>query len=341
MVTIAVRSSSICHQGHNSHHRAAALSGRSAVRRFLQFSPQRQQRFGSHRSRRPRLNPFRAQFLLLALAVLFTSTCACAATCNSFSGTSVSFGTYTGAAVSPGSSPFRINCPNGQTYQILLDKGQSPSGSELVREMTNGANTLKYGLYQDAAHTNNFGNSTATGYYPATGTGTTQTVPVYPLLTAGQTVAPGTYTDTITATLGANSSGSTTFTVTATVVANCTISATALAFGTYTSNASKTATSTIFVTCTNMTTYTVGLNQGASVGATVNTRAMTGPSAALLYYHIYQQSSHSTGWNNTDVTVAGTGTGSAQTLTAYGIILSGQLVRPGSYTDTIVANITY
>jgi spore coat protein U-like protein len=253
----------------------------------------------------------------------------------------VNFGTYTGTVVSPGSSPLSLNCPSGQGYQVLLNQGQSSGGSETVRQMTSGGTTLNYGLYQNASRTNNFGNSSGTGYYPGNGTGATQSIPIYPQLAAGQNVAPGTYTDIVTATLGGSSSGSTTFSVTATVASSCTISATALAFGTYVSTSDSTTTSTLSINCTNTTPYSISLDVGVSAGATPTTRGMTGAGGALLHYHIYQDPAHSVGWSVSPNALAGTGTGSTQTITAYGIVLSGQTVAPGSYADTITATITY
>ena len=280
-------------------------------------------------------------WLLLTFAMFFGSDRADAATCTSFTATAVNFGTYTGTVVSPGSSPFTINCPSGQSYQILLNQGQSSTGTETVRKMSNGTARLNYGLYQNAAHTTNFGNSSASGYVPGTGSGTAQTIPMYPQLTAGQNVATGTYTDTITASLGGASTGTTTFTVTATVTGSCTISAAALAFGTYISSASSNATSTLSLNCTTNITYTVGLDAGTTSGATVTTRSMTGPTANVLSYQLYQDAAHKVAWNTSDSTASGTGTGAAQTLTVYGTIASSQNVSPGSYKDTVTATVTY
>src|ERR1700758_48857 len=115
-----------------------------------------------------------------------------------------------------------------------------------------------------------------------------------------------------------------TFQVTATVLATCMISASNLGFGNY-SGAAATGTATITVTCTNTSPYNVGLNAGTASGATVTTRKMVGPGGQTV---------------GTD-TVAGTGNGSAQTLTVYGQVSAGQYVAPGAYSDTITATITY
>ncbi len=128
--------------------------------------------------------------------------------------------------------------------------------------------------------------------------------------------------------------------VTATVQANCTITTGSMAFGTYTGAAAST-TATLTVTCTNTTPYTVGLNAGATSGATVTTRQMLN-GAATLNYGLFTNSSWTTNWGNTTGSwVAGTGAGSAQTLTVYGQIPAAQFVTPGSYTDTVLATVTY
>jgi len=133
----------------------------------------------------------------------------------------------------------------------------------------------------------------------------------------------------------------TTFQVTATVQATCTISAGALAFGPYT-GALISSTSTITVTCTNTSPYNVGLNPGATTGATVTTRQMLN-GGAKLNYALFQDSGYTKNWGQTvgTDTEAGTGNGAAQTLTVYGQVAAGQYPNPGSYTDTVTATVTY
>jgi spore coat protein U-like protein len=62
--------------------------------------------------------------------------------------------------------------------------------------MLNGAAALNYGLYTDAGHTTNFATLAS-----ANGTGSGVVTTVYGQVAAGQYVAPGTYTDTVTATV--------------------------------------------------------------------------------------------------------------------------------------------
>ncbi len=257
------------------------------------------------------------------------------------SATNVNFGNYTGSTVSLGGSPLSVTCPSGDTYQILLGAGQGSGASPTVRKMTNGSYTLSYGLYQNSAHTSNWGNSSGTGYEQSTGTGSAQTFYVYPQLTSGQVVPPGTYTDTISVSTMYN--GMATFTVTATVVANCTLSAGALAFGNYVPTAQTLTTTTITVTCTDTTTYNVGLDGGIGSESSGYTRYMTGAGGEEIPYHFFSDSARSTEWGNTvgTDTVAGTGTGSAQALTVYGIVYTSHYATPGSYTDTVTATVTY
>lgn len=134
----------------------------------------------------------------------------------------------------------------------------------------------------------------------------------------------------------------TTFNVTATVLKDCIVSATALPFGNYI-GAAVNVSSTVTVTCTSGTTYTVGLNQGLTTGATVTTRQMgiTQP-AGGLNYSLLTTSYSGANWGNTSGSwVSGTGNGAAQALTVYGVLPAAQYVPPGSYTDTITATVTY
>ncbi|WAS59068.1 Csu type fimbrial protein [Burkholderia ambifaria] len=132
-----------------------------------------------------------------------------------------------------------------------------------------------------------------------------------------------------------------TMAISATVDATCQISTTPLAFSTYTGSQTD-ATATVSVTCTNTTPYNVGFDAGLGAGATVTTRTMS-ITGASLPYSLFQDAGRTVNWGNTvgTDTVAGTGTGSAQTLTVYGRIGAGQLVTPGAYTDTITATVTY
>lgn len=139
----------------------------------------------------------------------------------------------------------------------------------------------------------------------------------------------------------------TTFGVSATIVDSCSVSATALGFGNVDpvslAGTAVDATTTVDVTCANGTAYDVGLDAGTASGATVTTRQMTS-GANTLNYALYSDSGRTTNWGNTVATdtVTGTGDGTAQSLTVYGRIPSGQGTVPtGAYSDTITVTVTY
>ncbi|WP_404712934.1 spore coat U domain-containing protein [Sphingomonas sp. MMS24-J13] len=132
------------------------------------------------------------------------------------------------------------------------------------------------------------------------------------------------------------------FNVTANVQATCSVSATNMAFGAYT-GVQLVSTSSLSITCTNTTGYAVGLDAGTATGATVTSRKMTGPAAATLGYGLYRDGGHTSNWGQTagTDTVAGTGSGTAQSLTVYGLVPAGQTPPAGSYSDTITVTVSY
>lgn len=140
--------------------------------------------------------------------------------------------------------------------------------------------------------------------------------------------------------------------VSATVTANCTIDASSgVAFGAYdpvvtnaSTGADLTSTGTISTTCTNGASVTVTLGQGANAdtGSTDSApiRRMLAGASDYLSYQLYTDSGHTTVWDNT--TGAGvTGTGAAVSTTVYGLVTKGQNVKSGSYSDTVVATVTF
>jgi len=101
--------------------------------------------------------------------------------------------------------------------------------------------------------------------------------------------------------------------------------------------------SSIAVSCTNTTPYNVGFDKGVN-GAAVTTRQMKGgPTNELISYSIYSNAGRTTNWGNTvgTDTVAGTGSGSAQTIQVYGRVPPQTTPTPGNYTDTITVTVTY
>jgi spore coat protein U-like protein len=122
------------------------------------------------------------------------------ATC-AISATTAAFGSYTGV-VSDTTSIVTVTCSNTTTYNIGLNAGLGTGATVTNRAMT-GPNSalLNYGLFQDAAHSVNWGDTVGTDTVTGTGDGLAQTVTIFGQVSAGQFVAPGAYLDTITATI--------------------------------------------------------------------------------------------------------------------------------------------
>jgi spore coat protein U-like protein len=266
-------------------------------------------------------------------AVLLAALCtqrAIAATCTLSITSPLNFGTYTGTQIRS-TTPYVVTCPGG-SWDIPMNAGMGVGATETLRYLTGpGGAELGYEIFRDSAYSENWGNTTAT---EETGTGNYDGT-IYAQLLSGQSGPPGTYTDTVdTATTDY-------FTLTVTIQPACSISANPLSFGNY-SGALLNGTTTLSVTCTDTTPYDVGLSAGTTTGATVTNRMMTGPGGATLDYSLSSNATHTTNWgNSTGSWVAGTGTGSAQTLTVYGQIPANQHTTSGTYTDTIIATVNY
>jgi spore coat protein U-like protein len=292
-----------------------------------------------------------------------------AATC-SFSVTNVAFGSInvTANAAVDTTATLSVTCSGLAltTVQVCVNFGAGSGGAANAsdRYMLSGANKLQYSLYSDPGRTTVWGSNlwAGAGAGPISinvplllGTNTvTQTV--YGRVFSGQqTVPAGSYLSTFSATdaeiqygalgLGCGllpQTATTTFNVTAAVPTTCTVAANNLNFGTVGLLAVNTgSTTTLSPVCTNGTPYNVGLNQGLN-GSSVTTRQMNAGSA-LVNYSLYSNSGRTTNWGNTvgTDTVAGTGTGSAQSLTVYGRIPPQTTPAPGTYNDTIVVTLTY
>jgi spore coat protein U-like protein len=291
----------------------------------------------------------------LSVLLLFLTLCAVrleAQSCQMGSLNQISFQQYSSATIQTTGS-VSVSCSSGTAYSIALSAGAS--GSTTQRTMYCGSCTptkLIYQLFSNASYTINWGNIPGTDTVPGTGTGSSQTFTIYAQMPALQYFFAngygGNYTDLVTVTIvcstctsisGNNQQLNVHLQQTA---SGCGITANNLNFGNY-SGAQLTATTTISVGCSGNTPYNVGLNQGTWGGASVTTREMTGPGGAGLGYALYRNSGYSANWGNTvgTDTAAGNGNNAIQSLTVYGLIPAGQSVPMGSYTDTIIATLTY
>lgn len=134
-----------------------------------------------------------------AVAATATTTMAVTATVQAtcvVSATSMAFGTYTGVVANT-TSTVTVTCTNTTPYTLGLNAGAASGATTTNRSMTGpGSALLGYGLYSDSARTANFVTTAS-----ITGSGAAQPVTVYGQVPAGQYPAPGSYADTITATV--------------------------------------------------------------------------------------------------------------------------------------------
>ena len=117
------------------------------------------------------------------------------------SATGLNFGDYTAPSLSA-QSTITVGCTNTAQWNVGLNAGTAPGATVTTRQMTGPAPFfLNYSLSSDPAHTINWGNTVGTDTVSGTGTGGQQIITVYGFVPASQTVGPGGYVDTITATI--------------------------------------------------------------------------------------------------------------------------------------------
>jgi spore coat protein U-like protein len=253
-------------------------------------------------------------------------------------------------------------CPN-----INAGSGGTTTGSP--RFMLSGSDKLNFDLYQDASRTVVWGSYLwAYSSYTAPtiditlngGGAGSATATVYGRISAGQqSLPPGSYSSSFSgsntqiayaaagvgtcAAIGNLNATSAAFTASATYSATCSVSAATLNFGsTGVLAAALDGTTSLTPTCSATTPYTIGLD-GGSAGASDPAQRKMSNGGAQITYGLYQNAGRSQSWgNNTGSnTVAGTGTGSGQTLTVYGRVPAQTTPAPGTYSDSIIATLTY
>jgi len=160
---------------------------------------------------------------------------------------------------------------------------------------------------------------------------------------AGATAFAGTGTGTLTATTSVNT--------------NCTIAATAVAFGTYdpigaNRTTALTTSGSITIACVKGTTPTIGLSLGNN--ASGSTRRMAGSISGFLVYELYQPPTTTAGaactfpgttvWGTTGAnlfTPTAAPTKTSRTYNVCGSAPAGQDPNVGTYSDTVVATVTF
>jgi len=271
----------------------------------------------------------------------------------------------------------RNTAGNTHSARICFSIGEPGGAQTNPRQMSSGSNKLNFQLYQDAGYTTVWGSEFFGSITPLTvpitlGPGasfTNKPATLYAQVLNGQTTAvAGGYTDSYqtgdTAVTVNDVQGSTApsgcggaqagvyfpFLVSATVQKNCAVAANDLTFNAVAAGAATApGNTTVSIACTVNTPYTVGLlplNVASSTGAGTM-RGGSGGNPNTVQYQLYSNSALSQIWGNTAALgstgngVAGSGTGSPQSLNVYAKTTSSTDVTPDTYTDTVQINVNY
>jgi spore coat protein U domain-containing protein, fimbrial subunit CupE1/2/3/6 len=135
----------------------------------------------------------------------FQVTANVSVTCSVFAA-DLEFGTYNKNAGQPldAQSNISVDCTKGALWELGLDKGLHGEDVEhrAMANDTDNAVLLDYAIFQDPAHTLNWGETVGVDTVSGTGTGVVQEIGAYGQIPKRQTNATaGGYADTITATL--------------------------------------------------------------------------------------------------------------------------------------------
>ncbi len=132
----------------------------------------------------------------------FTVTATNNKTCRVTAG-DLNFGAITGFAIGADidvNATATVTCTNATAYRVLLSNGVTGTGPT-SRKMTNGANSVTYGIYRNAARTQAWGNTSGVNSLAGTGTGLSQTITMYGRVPVQTVPPPGVYSDTIVMTI--------------------------------------------------------------------------------------------------------------------------------------------
>ena len=101
-----------------------------------------------------------------------------------------------------------VRCTNGTDYSVTADKGLGDAATVTDRKLTGTTDTnnvLKYALYKDGGHSQNWGETAGSDDIVGQGTGIDQPYTIYGRVLANQpTVKKDTYGDTVTVTVTYN-----------------------------------------------------------------------------------------------------------------------------------------
>jgi spore coat protein U-like protein len=94
-----------------------------------------------------------------------------------------------------------VQCTSTTPYTVGLDGGTSGATDPTQRKMSKGAEKITYGLYQNSARTQPWGNTVGTNTESGTGTGSGQALTVYGRVGSQTTPSPGAYSDSVVVTV--------------------------------------------------------------------------------------------------------------------------------------------
>jgi spore coat protein U-like protein len=129
------------------------------------------------------------------VVVNYLASCSVSATAMNFGNATVLTANIDAAA------NLSVICTSLTHYTVALGTGQAPGATTTTRQMSGPGGLISYSLYKNAGRTTNWGNNTGVDTVAGTGTGATQTIPVYGRVPSQAAVSLGTYQDTVIVTL--------------------------------------------------------------------------------------------------------------------------------------------
>jgi len=313
---------------------------------------------------------------LTAMTLLLCAPAALALTCSadvqdlSFGNVDVLSG---GTPLASSSARVTVTCRRGLLEldalgDVTVCVGLGPGTGGLAadsRQLLSGGNRLRYNLYSDAAGSVPWGSYsvfTASGprrfvlSLPVLVLEDTETATLYGRVSGSQSdAAVGSYVsafsgqDTevrygrgnVSCSALSASNGRAPFTVDATVMPNCSIAADPLDFGSTPGLASALdAAGRITSTCTRGAAYQIGLDSGQHAQGSQR-RMVSG--SEVVRYELYRDAARSLRWGlvSGSEAITGMGSGVAQQATVYGRVPAQTGMAAGSYSDTVVAIISF
>ena len=125
--------------------------------------------------------------------------------CNAVTATAMTFPTYTpdDATASAAQSTITVACTKNSLVSISLHKGTTDASTSARKMKNANGSTLDYGLYSDSSRTTNWDDTGGKVSFNGLGLGTPVSKTVYGKIPVSQLdTEPGSYSDTITVTVG-------------------------------------------------------------------------------------------------------------------------------------------